>query len=221
MSDSPEQSRQVNDEQFDAEHLLWTNMLSGESSEYARQSYATVCSALHPFCEAFERREARVEKEKVAAAARRGDLPPGEPHNTALQPSHGHDAALHTIGPKNDTSNDDKVVTADTMTLDRFWSLLLDYWQRREGIWDPTTTFDKLREVLQRRKEMAKAGIVALDFLLEMLMGEFGAQHAYLFPTMLTPEQWCQLLADFSREDCKILFLLDLDSSRKTHRQAS
>ncbi|KAG6124279.1 hypothetical protein E4U12_008401 [Claviceps purpurea] len=231
MSDSPKQSLKaveptMIDEQSQEEHLLWTTMLSGESSEYAQRSHATVCSALHLFCGAFERREAARKANEAAAAARRGSLPPAEPHNTALQPPHGHDAALHEVhamGPTNDTSNDDKVVTADdhAITLDRFWKLLLERWKKHEETWDPATTFGEARRVLQRRKEMARAGIKDLDFLVEMLLSEYGAGHVHLFPTMLTPKQWYQLLADFDRDECKILFLLDCDFYRKAHLQAS
>ncbi|KAG6089555.1 hypothetical protein E4U15_002375 [Claviceps sp. LM218 group G6] len=221
MSDSPSQSRRVNDGPLKEEQLLWTNMLSMEYPEHAGETYAAVCSALRLFCKVFEQREVRVADVEVAAAARRGGLPPGEPQNTALQSPHGHDATLHAIVPTNDTSNDDKVVTADAITLDRFWELLLASWKKKEKKWDPANTFDKARTLLQRRKEMARQGIVELDLLLEMLISEYGEDHAHLFPAMLTPRQWYQLLDEFSREDCQILFLLDFDYHRKAHPQAS
>ncbi|KAG6089554.1 hypothetical protein E4U15_002374 [Claviceps sp. LM218 group G6] len=198
----------ANNELSDERDWLWTNMLSGDDPEYIGATSAVVCPALHAFCEAFEQRERKANEAEEAATARQGGLPPGESLNMALQPP--HDAALHAMGP---TNNDAEEVTADTITLNKFWWLLLArkrYWHRQEET--PVNTFVKAWQLLERRQQMAEAGMAEMYWLVELLLQE---EFADIFPTNFAPEHWYQLLqADFQEEDCKILFLLDFDRGR-------
>ncbi|KAG6135732.1 hypothetical protein E4U28_005245 [Claviceps purpurea] len=215
MSDLPGQSLPVrghvertNCNRSDEIVYIWTTMFSGEIPNYAGEGYAVVCPALHAFCEAFERHEAKEE------AARRGGLPLGEFYNTAF-PSPRY-AALHAMGPMRDSYNDTEDVTADTIILDRFWWLYLQRLQRQEET--PVNTFVKAWLLLERREEMTETGMgrmAEVDRLLELLIDE---EFAGLFPLTFAPEKWCRLLdADFSKEDCKILFLLHLDYFRQAY----
>ncbi|KAG6032404.1 hypothetical protein E4U19_007474 [Claviceps sp. Clav32 group G5] len=220
MSDRPRQSRLVAIDhvggantdnelnQWIAEmDWFWEVMFSGEYPEDPGERSAVVCPALHAFCEAFERHEAN----ERAAAAARGCIPPGEYHNTALHTP--HDAAFHAMGPTNNSYNIGEAVTADTITLNRFWMLLRaqERWHRQEETHG--NTFVKAWELLERRQEMADVGMAEMDWFPVLLLRE---EFAGIFPTYFTVEQWYRLLqANFHEEDCKILFLLDLDCTRR------
>ncbi|KAG6061838.1 hypothetical protein E4U17_007265 [Claviceps sp. LM77 group G4] len=224
MSDRPRQSRRVLDHiegVFDCIHgasrynrlpgewdRLWTNMFSGEYPELPGKLSAVYYPALHAFCEAIEQNEAH---ERAAAAAQRG-MPPGEPHNTAFQTPHG--AAFYAMGPIADPYNVGEAVTTDTITLNKFWLRLQapEGWQRQEET--PVNTFDKAWLLLERRQQMAEAGMPEMKWFLVLLLQE---EFAGIFPTNFTAEQWYRLLqANFHEEDCKILFLLDLDRCRQS-----
>ncbi|KAG5953807.1 hypothetical protein E4U58_000284 [Claviceps cyperi] len=94
--------------------------------------------------------------------------------------------------------------------LDSFWTKILKHPRRHEPL--TMTPFDMARRLLERQKQMAEAGegrMAQIDRLLDLLLQE---ELVGLFPMVLTKEQWVQLfLADFELEDCKILYILEME----------
>ncbi|KAG6192592.1 hypothetical protein E4U10_004107 [Claviceps purpurea] len=93
--------------------------------------------------------------------------------------------------------------------LDGFWSRIVEKPQRHDQM--TMTPFAMVWRLLERQKQMAEAGeepVARIDRLLDLLLKE---EFAGLFPMVLTKEQWTQIfLADFEVEDCKMLYLLDM-----------
>ncbi|KAG5931957.1 hypothetical protein E4U59_007811 [Claviceps monticola] len=93
--------------------------------------------------------------------------------------------------------------------VDDFWYGLQEQPQRHEL--STMTPFDMVKRLLERQKQMAEAGeghTARIDRLLDLLLQD---EFAGLFPMVLTKEQWTQIfLADFEFEDCKILYILEM-----------
>ncbi|KAG6043220.1 hypothetical protein E4U39_004804 [Claviceps sp. Clav50 group G5] len=91
-----------------------------------------------------------------------------------------------------------------------FWSQILEQLQRHDRM--TMTPFDVAWRLLGRQQQMAQAGegrMARIDRLLDLLLQE---EFAGLFPMVLTKEQWTELfLADFELEDCKILYILEMN----------
>ncbi|KAG6020662.1 hypothetical protein E4U40_005938 [Claviceps sp. LM458 group G5] len=95
------------------------------------------------------------------------------------------------------------------VVLDGFWSRIVEQPQRHEPL--TMTLFGMAWRLLGRQQQMAQAGegrMARIDRLLDLLLRE---EFAGLFPMMLTKLQWAQIfLAGFELEDCKMLYLLEM-----------
>ncbi|KAG6121625.1 hypothetical protein E4U13_004231 [Claviceps humidiphila] len=110
--------------------------------------------------------------------------------------------------------NNDEPGMVEAMTrifvvLDGFWSRIVEQPQRHDQM--TMTPFVMVWRLLEIQQQMAEAGegnTARIDRLLDFLLQE---EFAGLFPMLLTKEQWNQIfLADFEVEDCKMLYLLDM-----------
>ncbi|KAG6188580.1 hypothetical protein E4U25_001419 [Claviceps purpurea] len=95
------------------------------------------------------------------------------------------------------------------VVLDGFWSRILQQPQRHDPL--TMTPFAMVWRLLECHQQMAAAGeghTARIDRLLDLLLKE---EFAGLFPMVLTKEQWAQIfLADFELEDCKMLYILEM-----------
>ncbi|KAG6061840.1 hypothetical protein E4U17_007267 [Claviceps sp. LM77 group G4] len=93
--------------------------------------------------------------------------------------------------------------------LSDFWVQIKEQPQRYEPL--TMTPFDMVWRLLERQQQMTEADegrMTRIDRLLDLLLQE---EFAGLFPMVLTKEQWAQIfLAGFELEDCKILYILEM-----------
>ncbi|KAG6106394.1 hypothetical protein E4U14_004625 [Claviceps sp. LM454 group G7] len=102
-----------------------------------------------------------------------------------------------------------EAMTRIFVVLDRFWSRIVEQPQRHDQM--TMTPFVMVWRLLEIQQQMAEAGeghAARIGRLLYFLLQE---EFVGLFPMVLTKEQWDQIfLADFEVEDCKMLYLLDM-----------
>ncbi|KAG5955871.1 hypothetical protein E4U57_007099 [Claviceps arundinis] len=110
---------------------------------------------------------------------------------------------------KNDEPGMVEAMTRIFVVLDGFWSRIVEQPQRHDQM--TMTPFVMVWRLLEIQQQMAEAGeghTARIDRLLDFLLQE---EFAGLFPMVLTKEQWDQIfLADFDVEDCKMLYLLEM-----------
>ncbi|KAG5962328.1 hypothetical protein E4U57_007098 [Claviceps arundinis] len=205
MSDRPIQFREslatgahvegVFDELYADMEALWKSLFSEEFPGYAGERSTVVCPALIAFCEAFERRDILEEEREL--------------HRLNVPLRNPRAAAYYNVVLANDRYTDADGAMTEARLLDAlggFWDIIMGRLQRHEGM--TMTAFDLVWRLLERRKQMAEAGVAEVYGLLDFLLSE---EFRGLFPMLLTTDQWNQLLqVGFDVEDCKILFLLEM-----------
>ncbi|KAG6109161.1 hypothetical protein E4U13_006086 [Claviceps humidiphila] len=96
-----------------------------------------------------------------------------------------------------------------TVVLYDFWNEIREQPQRHDQM--TMSPFDMVWRLLERQQQMTEAGegrMARIERLLDLLLQE---EFIGLFPMTLTRWQWAQIfLADFELEDCKMLYILEM-----------